>query len=224
VGQAAWGEGSAASQSWLAEQMHRLKHEGPGGVLTEVRRLASQQPGQASIVSHLCYLEKREAQMQYPAFLAAGWPIGDGAVECANKLVVEARLKGSGMHWARAHVDPMLALRNVVCNDRWGEAWPQITQMLRQQARQHRSAHRTKRRPAAQALAAPLADPPRVPPTPARSTRTTAKPAAQPAPDSAPQTAGSHEPWRPAANHPWRHSTIGRARFKPPANQSDAKT
>jgi hypothetical protein len=25
--------------------------------------------------------------------------------------VVEARLKGSGMHWARANVNPMLALR-----------------------------------------------------------------------------------------------------------------
>ena len=28
------------------------------------------------------------------------------------------------MHWARSHVDPMLALRNIVCNDRWEEAWP----------------------------------------------------------------------------------------------------
>ncbi len=55
--------------------------------------------------------------MNYPAFLAAGLPIGDGATESANKLVVETRLKGSGMHWTRCHVDPMLALRNIVCND-----------------------------------------------------------------------------------------------------------
>jgi hypothetical protein len=32
--------------------------------------------------------------------------------------VVEARLKGSGMHWAEGHVNPMLALRNVICSDR----------------------------------------------------------------------------------------------------------
>ena len=31
----------------------------------------------------LAYLEKREAQMQYPAFQAQGWPIGSGAVESA---------------------------------------------------------------------------------------------------------------------------------------------
>jgi len=30
-------------------------------------------------------------------------------VESANKLVVEGRLKGSGMHWARAQVTPMVA-------------------------------------------------------------------------------------------------------------------
>jgi hypothetical protein len=46
-------------------------------------------------------------------------------VESANKLVVEARLKGAGMHWAQASVNPLLALRNAVCNDRWAEAWQQ---------------------------------------------------------------------------------------------------
>ena len=48
------------------------------------------------------------------------------------------------MHWARPHVDPMLALRNIVCSDRWDEAWPQIMQTLRQQARQQRRARDVK--------------------------------------------------------------------------------
>ena len=30
--------------------------------------------------------------------------------------MVEARLKGAGMHWRRTHVDPMLALRNLLEN------------------------------------------------------------------------------------------------------------
>ena len=70
-------------------------------------------------------------QIRYAEFQAQGYPIGSGAVESANKLVVEARLKGSGMHWARAHADPMLELRTVVCSDRWEEVWPQISQRLR---------------------------------------------------------------------------------------------
>ena len=77
--------------------------------------------------------------MRYPAFLAAGWPIGDGAIESGNKLVVKARLKGSGMHWAPPHVDPMLALRNIVCNDRWDKAWPQIVRTLRRQAQRDKA-------------------------------------------------------------------------------------
>ncbi len=220
IGQAVWGEGSAQSQSWLAGQLHSLKHEGPTPVLAEVQRLAGLQPEQAVVLNHLCYLEKREAQMQYPTFLAAGWPIGDGAVESGNKLVVEARLKGSGMHWARPHVDPMLALRNIVCSDRWTEAWPQITQTLRQQDRQRRTARRAKRRPPVLALAAPTTDQAqRLPPSPAVAPGPSAnKPAARPLPQTSAPKATSNEPWRPAANHPWRRMPIGRARFKPPIN------
>ena len=110
VGQASFGEGSTETQSWLKAQMHTLKHAGPAAVVAEVARLVAAQPEPADLAGHLAYLEKRTAHMQYPTFLAAGGPIGDGAVESGNKLVVEARLKGSGMHWARPHVDPMLAL------------------------------------------------------------------------------------------------------------------
>jgi hypothetical protein len=70
------------------------------------------------VAENLAYLAKRVAQMQYPTFQADGWPIGSGIAESANKLVVEARLKGAGMHWARASMHPMLSLRNAVCNDR----------------------------------------------------------------------------------------------------------
>ena len=66
-----------------------------------------------------------------PDFQAQGWPIGSGMVESANKLVVEARLKGAGMHWSRASVNPLLALRNAVCNDRWAEAWEQSVAHIR---------------------------------------------------------------------------------------------
>ncbi len=64
--------------------------------------------------------------------------MGSGAVESGNKLVVEARLKSSGMHWAREHANPMLGLRNAVCSDRWDEAWEQIYDHRMQQAQEHR--------------------------------------------------------------------------------------
>lgn len=103
--------------------LHILKHRGPRPLLRMADRLESDLAQQKGIYDHLDYLRKREALMQYPAFQQQGWPIGSGMVESANKNVVEARLKGTGMHWERQHVNPMLALRNAVCNDRWKEMW-----------------------------------------------------------------------------------------------------
>ena len=214
VGQASLGEGSREAQSWLKTQLHELKHTGPGPVVAEVQRLVAAQPEAADAATHLAYLEKRAAHMQYPTFLAAGWPIGDGAVESGNKLVVEARLKGSGMHWARPHVDPMLALRNIVCSDRWDEAWPQIVSTLRQQAQQRHAAQRQQRRTARRsATVQPTVPLPSAAPPPPPAPKPSAPPA-QTQPD---------QPWRPPANHPWRRMPIGRARFRPPIKHTDAK-
>ena len=77
-----------------------------------------------------------------PTFQAAGWPIGSGSVESANKVVVEARLKGAGMHWERDNVNPMLVLRNAVCNGRWDETWKATTRQ-RQHSRQQLQDERT---------------------------------------------------------------------------------
>ena len=105
-------------------------------------------PG-AVITRSLEYLEKRQAQLQYAAFAAQGYPRGSGSVESANKLVVEARLKGAGMRWARPHVNPVVALRTVACSDRWAEAWPQITAQWRAHVWMRRRHRATARRQAA---------------------------------------------------------------------------
>src|SRR5258708_19258055 len=75
--------------------------------------------------------------MQYPTYQEAGWPIGSGSVESANKGVVEARLKGPGMRWGRQNVNPMLVLRNAVCNRQWNETW-RTAVAQRQALRTHR--------------------------------------------------------------------------------------
>ena len=220
VGQAFFGEGSPEARSWLAGQMHQLKHHGPAPVLAEVRRLVAGRPESTEMAMHLAYLAKRAAHMEYPAFQAAGWPIGDGAVESGNKLVVEARLKGSGMHWARSHVNPMLALRNIVCSDRWDEAWPQIVSTLRQQERQRRTERRRKCQAAAIPPSPPVVLPPNPAPTPmtAQAVIRPQRPARKPG-----GIDGPAEPRRPAANHPWRHMPIGRARFEKSGKNTDAK-
>ena len=143
----AHGAGTPATSEWIGTQAHALKHDGPDPVLAALRALP---PGEQRDTA-LGYLEPRHAQLQYPTFRAAGYPIGSGIVESANKVVVEDRLKGSGMHWAPTSVDPLLALRTVVCADRWDEAWPQISTRLRTDARTRSRQLRAQRRAARQA-------------------------------------------------------------------------
>jgi hypothetical protein len=202
ISQAAFGEGSPEAQAWLTEQLHRLKHDGPQPVWAAAYQLLAAHPDQVELAQALAYLVKHEAQLAYPAFQAAGWPIGDGAIESANKLVVEARLKGSGMHWARAHVDPMLALRNIACNDRWAEAWPQITQALRPQTAQ-RCAENHLRRHTDCPAAAPFVSQLDAPAAASKHKR--------PAP-AAPASDQPRAPYRPPATHPWRQPFSSKTR------------
>lgn len=125
---------------WLAAQLHSLKHEGPEAVLAELGTLCEHVPPDTEMHKHLAYLQKRSKRMQYPLYRAVGWPIGSGIVESGNKVVMQARLKGAGMHWAPSHVNPMLALRTAACNDRWDEAQQQLRTYRREQRhlrRQH---------------------------------------------------------------------------------------
>jgi hypothetical protein len=90
----------------LSRCLHVLKHRGPFALLRMAERLSPELAQQKGIQEHVDYLRKREALMQYPRFRQQGWPIGSGMVESANKLVVQARLKGPGMHWERKNVNP----------------------------------------------------------------------------------------------------------------------
>jgi hypothetical protein len=221
IGQATFGADTPELAAWLKTQLHALKHQGPDPVLAELQERVLEPPGAASLElpKALAYLEKRKPQMHYPTFQAQGWPIGSGATESGNKLVVEARLKGAGMHWARAHVDPMLALRNIVCNDRWPEAWPQIVTCLRQQDAIRRAERQQKRRQARARLLAhqtvrvDLTQPPIAPPVVSSG-------AAVPVCSPRPETGGTR---RPAPNHPWRRSPIGRAQSQPAKPPEAAK-
>ena len=114
-------------KGWLTILLHQLKHHGPKRVLLHLERL-EQRWGLSSISDALRYFRKREPQMQYPQFQADGWPIGSGSVESGNKVVMQARLKGAGMRWRPSNVNPMLALRTMVYNERWSEGWQQQQQ------------------------------------------------------------------------------------------------
>lgn len=198
--QATYGAQTLPGTDWLRRQCHKLKHGNPATVLAALLTLptaGAPDPAGAAETARATfeYLAKRWEQIQYADFLARGFPIGSGSVESANKLVIEARLKGSGMHWAREHVSPLVALRAVLCSGRWAAVWPTLEAGLRAR-RRNAQAQRCARRVAARS-ACPAAA---ALPTPAPPVLTA------PAPARPPTRPKKVVNGRPTADHPWRRS------------------
>ena len=195
--QASLGAGTPATKAWLDEQSAVLRAGNPDTMLAALRALrtpAAADPllAEAARDNALAYFTKRREQIAYASFEANGYPIGSGMVESANKLVVEARLKGSGMHWADDHVDPMLSLRTSLCSGSWDSTWRQIGPAQRAAARARAERRRRARHEARQ----PIAD----------TVATTAAPPAPPPIASSPRRARppTMVNGRPTADHPWK--------------------
>lgn len=237
LAQAAFGEGTVEAATWYEHQRHALRHDesldAPDAVLATaaaVRDALHARGAPAAVLevasTAVAYLEKRRDQLRYALFARLGYPLGSGIVvlrESANKLVVEARMKGAGMHWARANVNPMLALRGVACSDRWEEAWPQLTHHLRATRREHatqRRATRARRQhcvPPAPPVAptpppvAPTPPPvaPTPPPTPPSSASAPANPASTTHEAATVVASPATHSRVPGKDHPWRTLPAG---------------
>jgi hypothetical protein len=182
-----FGEESERAAAWSTTVRELLRQGGPAPVTVALTTLppANTAEHARQLQEHQAYLEQRWAQMEYPTFRAEGWPIGSGCVESANKLVVEARLKGPGMHWAPRHVNPLLALRNAECNERWEESWQRACHQLRTA------------RPRATSPAA-------APPPPASGLPSPAPSAPSPVPEVRPPGGEPSCPSAKKAPHPWQ--------------------
>jgi hypothetical protein len=165
-----------------------------------LRRLRDQSPHLEELGNKLAYLLKREARMQYPQDRAAGWPLGSGGLESGNTVLMQARLKGSGMHWAPSHVNPMLVLRTVACNDRWEEGSEQAVLHFHQ----HKAAKRQHRQsPWYPSLLRHL----QCGLLFWRSRLSAQVPSSPPSVPVIPKTSGSS---RPSATHPWRRPLLAK--------------
>lgn len=201
-----YGEGTAEARGWLTAQRRSLHDAGPTALLTALAvcqargPCASAPPGPegltpaAQLAREVAYFTKRVGQLAYPAFRQRGYPLGSGVVESGHKVVIGARCKGAGQHWASPHLNPLLVLRCASCNERWGEVWPALWAEQCQQARTARRLTQQARR----ATRLVLLPPPPVPAVPA--------PALAPPPRPKLVVNG-----RPTAEHPWRTFTFGSA-------------
>jgi len=201
AGKAYFGEGTTAFTTWFGQASHDLKHKGPETTLNRLRDLHQQAQGQAetqeAITKSLTYLDKRIKMIDYPFFVSSHYPIGSGSVESGHKVVMQSRMKQAGMRWQADHVDPMLALRCQICNNRWDEGWTatvEYRQRQRHLARQQRVRHKL------DIIPAPQPEPQTVVVT-AKVLKVISKPIE------------SKQPYRPPADHPWRRPFLNKAAF-----------
>lgn len=194
AGKAVWGEESETFKPWMDQACHTLKHRPPRETVANLRLLlpkAKTEEQEAKVDTAIFYIQSRLQMMDYPHFRKRGYPIGSGNVESGHKVVVQRRMKGAGMRWAEANIDPMLALRSAVCNHRWEVVWEQATLFRQEQQVLKQLARVAARKP-----------PPSAPITFASLKAAGLLPEDEQSPTSKPPASG---PWRPAPDHPWRN-------------------
>jgi len=207
VGNAVFGVATARAAAWVEPLKTRLYQEGAAPLHAALTTLAptvcapapdgdgdGESAAATAVRRALDYVTTNAARLDYPAFIARRFPIGSGAVESSCKSVVQARTKGAGMRWSAAGAQQVVSLRALHRSGRWNAFWQAQPQRARL-----RLVPRARRIPAV----------PAAPPT-SRVAEARPMPAAPtPAPPDAPPLPRL---LRPAADHPWRRQSLGRAR------------
>jgi hypothetical protein len=145
VGKAVYGEDTEAFRCWFALASKQLGKNPPQRTIAGLRLLQRQHDPEGQnqeMEQAIHYLASRLDLIDYPHFRRQQIPIGSGIGESGNKVVMQRRMKQAGMRWAESSLNPMLALRNLLCNQRWHSGWHDIYQRRLLSQRQQRLQHR----------------------------------------------------------------------------------
>lgn len=117
------GETDRQRTEWMITHTQQMLSGQTEQLLAEFRQLA-QAPQTTSAQREQLrktanYFERNLPYMDYPTYLAHGWPIASGVIEGACRHFVKDRCELSGMRWSQAGAENLLRLRAVAENDDW---------------------------------------------------------------------------------------------------------
>jgi hypothetical protein len=75
----------------------------------------------AGVVNLRTYLLNNIDRIDYPNYKKKGYFVGSGAIESANKVILQRRLKQAGMRWSVPGAQYVLSLRAKVESRRWDD-------------------------------------------------------------------------------------------------------
>jgi hypothetical protein len=110
---------------WLKQMRRRLERGHVDAVVEGLRKLCTGRNAK-KLSTQAAYFAERRELMRYDRFLAAGMPIGSGAIESAVRRVVNLRLKGPGMFWTERTAEAMVHLRAYLKAGRWDELMQRV--------------------------------------------------------------------------------------------------
>jgi hypothetical protein len=117
------GESHPQRLEWMAQHALQVLSGQTKQVVDEFRSLAQVPQTTVTQRSQLTktanYLERNLPYMDYPTYLAKGWPIASGVIEGACRHFVKDRCELSGMRWSQPGAENLLQLRAVAENDDW---------------------------------------------------------------------------------------------------------
>jgi hypothetical protein len=126
AGRKIFGEGTAQAQSWSRHYSEELRHDGGRVVWNSLRRVRyADVARQEALEALLNYLDRQADRLDYPTYERAGYPISSGSMESFCKQLGQ-RLKGPGMRWTTANVDPMAALVSLWALEEWDAHWHHV--------------------------------------------------------------------------------------------------
>jgi hypothetical protein len=117
------GEANPDRLDWMSHQTLRMLSGQTQQVIADFRHRAQKsktKPAQREQLNKTAnYFERNLPFMDYPTYLANGWPIASGVIEGACRHFVKDRCELSGMRWNQTGAENLLRLRAVAENDDW---------------------------------------------------------------------------------------------------------
>ena len=113
---------------WVRARTAQILDGGPAGaaaVAAALRRAAARlgRTRRATAEKTAGYLEAKAPYLDYPAALAAGWPIATGVIEGACRHLVKDRMDITGARWGVQTAEAILKLRALHANGDFDAYW-----------------------------------------------------------------------------------------------------
>ena len=117
------GETNDQRTEWVTNRTLQMLSGETKQIVAEFRSLAQDDQCTSARCEKLTktanYFERNLPYMDYPTYLAKGWPIASGVIEGACRHFVKDRFELSGMRWTQEGAENLLRLRAVAENEDW---------------------------------------------------------------------------------------------------------